>query len=155
MAVGVPSHATMIPAARRAGAPILLLALLAVGASACATTTSSNSFKGEQHAAAQTIANLQSAATAGEAGKICKQLLSHSLVSRLDVSAGGCQKAIKKQLEAIDTFEVSVQSVALGKQGPTQTATAGVKSIFAGKSRPSTLTLVKEGGVWRISGLGS
>jgi hypothetical protein len=143
----------MTVAVKRAGTPGLI-ALLAVGVSACATTTTSNSFKGEQHAAAQTIANLQSAATAGEAAKICKQLLSSGLVARLNASAGGCQQAIKKQLEEIDTFEITVQSVKLAGSGAKQTATAGVKSIYAGKSTPSTLTLVKEGSAWKISGLG-
>jgi len=149
----VPSHATMTAAVKRAGAA-LSLTLLAAGTSACATTSSSNSFKGEQHAAAQTIANLQSAATAGEAAKICNKLLAHSLVARLDALPGGCRQTIKKQLEEIDAFEVTVNSVALAKQGATPTATVRVKSTFAGKSRPSALTLVKEGGAWKISGLG-
>jgi hypothetical protein len=153
MARRVPSHATMIPAAKRTGAP-LLITLLAVGACGCATTSSSNSFKGEQHAAAQAIANLQSAATSGEAGKICNQLLARALVARLNAGAGGCQQAIKKQLEEIDTFEVTVRSVTLAQHGTMQTAAANVKSVFAGKNRESTLTLAKEGGKWRISGLG-
>jgi hypothetical protein len=144
----------MILAVKHSAMPVLLT-LLAAGLSACATTsTTSSSFKGEQHAAAQTIANLQSAATAGEAGKICKQLLSSALVARLNASAGGCQQAIKKQLEEIDSFEVTVQSVKLGASGATQTGTAVVKSIYAGKNTLSTLTLVKEDGAWKISGLG-
>ncbi len=143
----------MILAVKHSAMPVLLT-LLAAALSACATTTTSNSFKGEQHAAAQTIANLQSAATAGEAGKICKQLLSTALVARLNASAGGCQQAIKKQLEEIDSFEVTVQSVKLGASGAKQTATAVVKSIYAGKNALSTLTLVKEDGAWKISGLG-
>ena len=144
----------MILAVKHSAMPVLLT-LLAAALSACATTaTTSSSFKGEQHAAAQRIANLQSAATAGEAGKICKQLLSGALVARLNASAGGCQQAIKKQLEVIDSFEVTVQSVKLGASGATQTATAVVKSIYAGKNALSTLTLVKEDGAWKISGLG-
>jgi hypothetical protein len=139
---------------KRAGAP-LLLALLAAGVSACATTSSSsNSFKGEQQAAAQAVANLQSAATAGEAGKICKRLLASALVTRLNAAGGGCQQAIKKQLEEIDSFEVTVKSVAIDQHGAQPTATVGVKSVFGGAKRESTLTLVREGGVWRISGLG-
>ena len=107
----------MILAVKHSAMPVLLT-LLAAALSACATTaTTSSSFKGEQHAAAQRIANLQSAATAGEAGKICKQLLSGALVARLNASAGGCQQAIKKQLEVIDSFEVTVQSVKLGASG--------------------------------------
>ena len=43
--------------------------LLALGMNACASTSSSNAFKGESHAVAQTIINLQTEATAGEAAR--------------------------------------------------------------------------------------
>jgi hypothetical protein len=132
---------------------LLGLALAAAGLSACATTTST-SFKGEQHAVAQTVEKLQSSASAGEAGTICNQLLARKIVTSLQASPGGCKQAIKTQLNEIDSFELTVQSVQLGPAGAAQTATAGVKSVYKGKKRASTLTLVKEGGAWKISGLG-
>jgi hypothetical protein len=133
---------------------LAVIALCAVGVSACAgQSTSTSSFKGQQHAVAQTVADLQSAATAGEASKICKQILAAALVARLN-AGGGCKQAIKRQLEEVDNFEVTVQSVALGPGTASQTATAAVKSVKGGKTHPSTLTLVKESGKWRISGLG-
>jgi hypothetical protein len=141
--------------------PILLLSwpLLALGLAACGTSSvSTSTFSGERHAVAQTVANLQSDANAGEQKKICADDLSSALVVRLG-GKSGCETAIKNQLAQVDNLEVSVQSVALagarrhGAAGP-ETASAKVKSVYSGKGRESTLTLVKEGGKWKISGLG-
>jgi hypothetical protein len=131
--------------------PRLLCApLLALGVAGCASTTSSSNFKGEQHAVAQVVSNLQSEATAGEAKKICKNLLSSAVTTRLNAAQGGCTQAVKSQLTEVDTPEATVESVQVtGTQ-----ATAHVKSIYAGKDRLGTLALVKEGGKWKISGLG-
>jgi len=62
----------------------------------------------------------------------------------------GCEKAVKSQLTEVDSLELTVQSVQLAK-GETA-ATAQVKSIHQGKSHQSTLSLVKEGAKWKISG---
>jgi hypothetical protein len=134
-------------------AALLCLPLLALGVSACASTTSSGSFKGEAHAIAQTISNLQTEATAGEAKKICTDLLSSAVTARLGEAGrssigGGCTQAIKSQLSQIDTLELTVQSVL--PKSPTS-ASAQVKSTYAGKAKISTVTLVKEDGAWKIS----
>ena len=74
-----------------------------------------------------------------------------TVVSRL----GGtkrCEEAIKKQLTEIDSLTVSVQSVKLAA-GDTS-ATAAVTSVYEGKKRPSSVSLVKESGKWKISALG-
>ena len=126
------------------------LALLAPGLAACASTTSTSSFKGEEHAVAQAIANLQSNATALEHKKVCHEDLASSVVTRLDRAPGGCEKALESQLKQIDSFEVTVEAVKIDGRS----ATAHVKSIREGKQHIETLTLVKEGGKWRISGVG-
>jgi hypothetical protein len=126
------------------------VALLAVGMSACASTTSSSSFKGESRAIAQTISDLQSEATAGEAKKICTNLLASSVTARLKSASGGCTQAIKSQIAQVDTLTLTVQEVK--PSGPTS-ASAQVKSIYAGTSKLRTVTLVKEGGKWKISKL--
>ena len=135
----------------KARKPLTLLCapLLATGIAACGSTVST-SFKGERHAVAQTISNLQSHATALEAKKICGEDLASATVARLDTAAGGCKKAIETQLKEIDSFEVTVGSVQISGDK----ATARVKSIHTGKNRVDTLTLVREGGRWKISGLG-
>ncbi len=148
---------------------LLCWPLLGVGLSACATTVSTSAFKGEQHEIAQTIANLQTDATAGEDKKICANDLASAVVARLG-GTSRCEAAIKSQLDQVDNLEVSVQSVTLnagkpgggskprgaGKRGAggLATASARVKSIHSGKHTESTVSLVKEGGKWKISALG-
>jgi len=135
---------------RRALLPICLpLSALALGA--CGSTVSTSAFKGSQHEVAQTVANLQSHATAGEQKKICGQDLSAALVAKLG-GAAGCESAIKKQLAEVDSLEVKVGSVQIAAGG--RRASAKVASIYEGKSKLSTLALVRERGRWRISGLG-
>lgn len=123
--------------------------LLAVALSACAKTVSTSGLKGDAKSAAETIKNLQTDVTAGDQKKVCENDLAKALVTKLDAAEGGCQKAIKDQLAEIDSFEVTVEAV----QASPSTATAHVKSIFSGKSRKSVLSLVKEGGKWKLAAL--
>jgi hypothetical protein len=133
----------------RGAAGLICVPLLALGVGACGNAVSTSGFTGEQRAIAQTIANLQSDATAGEQKKICANDLSSAVVARLGGSKG-CEQAIKNQLAEIDSLEVKVQSVTLGGGA---TATARVKSTFGGKSRSRNISLVKERGKWKVSGL--
>ena len=130
---------------------LLCAPLLALGASACASTSTLSSFKGEEHAVAQVVSNLQSYGTAGEAQKICSELLANTVTARLSSAPGGCKHALKEQLTQVDTPEVTVEKVKL--HGATS-ATAEVKSTYAGKAKLTTVTLVKENGAWKISKLG-
>ncbi len=134
--------------------PIAKLAplALAVAASlaACGATTTSAGFSGEKHNAAQAVANLQSNATSGDEKKICSQDLAAAVVSRLG-GQSSCEKAIKEQLAQISNFETTVESVQIAAGG--RTAVAQVKSTHEGKSRVTPVTLVKEGGSWKVSAL--
>jgi hypothetical protein len=129
----------------------LLCAALALGLAACGNTVSTTAFKGEEHEVAQTIANLQADATAGEQKKVCANDLAAAVVQRLGGTAG-CEAAIKRQLAEIDNLELSVSSIKLDPAA--KSATATVKSTYAGKKRPGTLSLVKEGGKWKVATLG-
>ena len=132
----------------RATIALLCAPLLATGVAACgANTVSTSSFKGEQQKVAQTVAHLQSHATALEAKKICKEDLAAANVARLNTASGGCKQAIESQLKQIDSFETTVQSVQINGA----TATARVKSVNGGKKGVQTVTLVKEGGKWKVS----
>ncbi len=137
---------------RRLLAP-LVLSLLASTLAGCGTTatTATSSFSGTERVVAQAIANLQSAASSAEPSKICADDLSAHLVSRLG-GQHGCESAIKHQLNQVDDLEVTVESVQLGRGK--KTARAVVKSIYEGKNRSSTLSLVKESGGWKVAGLG-
>jgi hypothetical protein len=133
------------PAHLLAAAPLVGLLL-----AACGSSVSTSSFKGEAHEVAQTIANLQTDATAGDQAKICSNDLAAATVARLG-GKKACEAAIKNQVSEIDNLEASVESVHVDPAG--KTATATVKSVYGGKKRTTTVTLVKEGGRWRVSAL--
>jgi len=127
--------------------------LLAVLLAACGSSVATTSFKGEEHEVAQAISNLHTNASAGDEQKLCADDLAATVVGTLNRAPGGCNQAIKNQLAEIDNFEVTIRGVHVTSRGAHPTATATVKSIKAGKSRPSTVTLVKEAGRWKVSGL--
>jgi hypothetical protein len=127
--------------------------LLAIAFAACGSTSSVTGFKGEQRAAAQAIANLQTYATARDEQKICTNLLAKAVVARLELAKGGCKQAMNKQLGEIDSFEVTVQSLQVDASAAPPTASASVKNVRSGKTRLSTVSLVKEGGKWKISSI--
>ncbi|HUA11517.1 MAG TPA: hypothetical protein VMA83_05895 [Solirubrobacteraceae bacterium] len=125
-------------------------ALIAAVLAGCASTSSvSSSFKGEEHGVAQAIADLQTAATAGEEKKIC------ALFTKANVAAlggqSGCEAAVKSQLGQLDSFELATKAVHL--EGDDR-ATATVEAVVSGKKKDQTVKLVKEGGSWRIDELG-
>ncbi len=132
---------------------LLCAPLLAFGLGACGSTSSVTGFKGEEHAVAQTIANLQSDATARDEQKICTELLAKAVVARLELVKGGCKEAMSKQLGEIDTYEVTVESVKVDASAVPPTASASVKNVRSGKTGLSTVSLVKEAGKWRISSI--
>ena len=122
---------------------------LCLAVAACGTTTSTSKFKGEEHEAAQTVADLQSDVSSSDEKKICTNDLSATVVQRLG-GTKACEAAIKEQLKEIDSTELEVQSVKVAGD----VATVTVKSVYGGKKRQSTLTLRKEGGKWKIVSLG-
>ncbi|HTD58646.1 MAG TPA: hypothetical protein VK672_07090 [Solirubrobacteraceae bacterium] len=121
---------------------------LTVGLAACGETASTSNFKGESHSVAQTVSDLQADATASDQKKLCENDLAATLTARLR-SGGGCQAVLKNQLHEIDALNMTIESIAVAVAG----ATARVKSTYSGKSRVTTLTLVKEGPRWKISGV--
>lgn len=139
----------MIASARQIASGLCALTL-AAGLAACGETASTSGFKGESHNVAQTVSNFQSDASANNQKKLCENDLTATLTARLH-SAGGCQAVLKEQLHEIDALSLTIESIAVNGT----TATAHVKSTYSGKNRISTLTLVKEGSHWKISGVSS
>jgi hypothetical protein len=121
-----------------------------VGLGACGETASTSAFKGESHSVATTVSDFQKDATGGDQKKLCENDLAATLTTRLR-GAGGCQAVLKKQLHEIDALNMTIESINLG--GASKRALARVKSTYSGKSRITTLTLVKEGSRWKISGV--
>jgi len=118
------------------GAPVLAVCLLG-----CANKVSTSGFSGEEREVARTISNLQADATAADEQKICRNDLAAAVV------------AVKSQVTEVDSLNMTVQSVQLTGTGAQRTASARVKSVYEGKMRPRTVSLVKEGGKWKISGV--
>lgn len=123
---------------------------LALGLSACAQTVSTSGLKGDAKSAGETVKDLQSDVTTGESKKVCQKDLASAVVKRLQSAPGGCQGTIKEQLAEIGSVELTVESV----QVSGTTATARVKSVYSGKKRTSTISLVKEGARWKIASFG-
>ncbi len=130
--------------------PPLLAVLLALGVGACGSTVSTSGFKGEAHAVAQRISDLQSDVSAVNEQKICEQDFSRAARARLNTAGSTCKQALKRQLVSIDDYELTVEKIAVSGA----TATARVRSTWAGKLSTNTLRLVKEGGNWRVEGVG-
>ncbi len=131
--------------------PLLIAVLLALGVGACGSSTvSTSSFKGEAHAVAQRISDLQSDVSALNEQKICAQDFSRAARARLSTAGNTCKRALKRQLGSIDDYELSVEKIAVSGA----TATARVRSTWSGKLSTNALKLVKEGGTWRVEGLG-
>jgi hypothetical protein len=133
---------------------ILAAAVAAAVLGGCAqATTSKNStanFKGEQRLVANTVEDLQSAGAKGDQGTICRQLLARDFVLRIARGAT-CESRVDAALKDTDTYDLTVQSVALAGTK----ATARVKTENGAKDKIATLGLLKEAGRWKVSDLGS
>jgi hypothetical protein len=147
-AARVPSSPSMSAIAIRRLCLTGLLLFAPVGLSACGEVVSTGKFSGENKAVAQTISNFQSDVSTAKESNICQKDLASALKIRLSTARGGCQQAIKNQLGQVDTFTLTIEAVAVNGAA----ATATVQSTYSGKNATSTLTLVKEGGQWKISG---
>jgi hypothetical protein len=133
----------------------LLAAALAVAALAagCApqTSTSSNSvskFRGDQRAVAQAVEDLQSAADNSDETKICTQILAKPLADRLAAANHGCPAAVNEAIKDTDSTDMTVEAVRITGNR----AVARVKFETGKKDRRADITLVREGGGWRIAG---
>jgi hypothetical protein len=118
-----------------------------VSLAGCGEAVSTSAFKGQSRNVAQTLSDFQKDATAGEEAKLCQRDLAAKIVTSLK-RGGGCEAALKDQLREVDALNLTVESVAVDGAS----AQARVKSTWSGKDRLSTLSLVKEGARWKISG---
>jgi hypothetical protein len=127
--------------------PLAICCLLAASAAGCGTKTSAGNFRGEQAAVAKVVDDLSNASSRHDTSTICDSLLAADVAKRL----GNCKTVIGHQLDNVDNFDVTVQSVAINGSR----AQARVKSTANGKSELDTLNLVKgRDGRWRIQSLG-
>jgi hypothetical protein len=149
MGVSNPKAAARHGATGKRLSAIVLAALSALALAACGTTVSTSGYKGEKEAVAKRVSEFQSDASASEEKKVCENDLAATVKARLQTAGNTCQSALKHQLSQIDTLELKIKSIAV--QG--NKASARVTSTWSGKTRESTLALVKEGSAWRIAAL--
>lgn len=136
--------------------PVLVAAALTLSACGQSAKDSSDDFKGEQKAVAQTVEDLQSASSKGDEDKICDEILAADLAKKIkardDGKSPSCANALKDALRDADSFELQVKKVEIDGT----TATATVESDKTGSDKQTTqLTLTKAGDGWRIASLGS
>ncbi|HEX6023009.1 MAG TPA: hypothetical protein VFZ00_13500 [Solirubrobacter sp.] len=123
----------------------LALPLTACGAQA---TNSASEFEGEQAKVAELVDQLAAAGRAGDAEKICNEILAKQLVTELKSAGGDCVKEMDRAIDDASDFDLRVRSVKIAGD----TATAQVRQGDGGTT--ATFTFVKEGGGWRASALG-
>lgn len=127
-----------------------LLSVTALAGCGSVATKSSTTFTGEAASVQDTITSFQSAAQNRDNSKLCKQILAPALAAKLKDSGGGCTHVIGNQLNEVDNYNLTIESIAV--KGTT--AQARVKSTSNGKDHFDTLLLTKVGSSWRLSGLG-
>jgi putative lumazine-binding protein len=129
--------------------PVVLLAAVLV---AGCTTQSSNDdstskFRGDQRLVANTVEDFESAASKGDQDKVCRDLLAKALVAQYAQRGGTCEKAVDAALKDTDSFDLTVERIAISGQE----ATATVKADRGKNDINQSMTLVKQGAGWRIS----
>ena len=127
--------------------PVLALLVMACGA---APEKSENKFKNtDQAAIAKLVDDLASAGRAGNASKICTEILAKQLVDELKQAGGNCEQELKRAIDDAQDFDLQVDNVKVTGS----TATAQVRQ---GKTKKvATFAFVKEKAGWRASALGS
>jgi hypothetical protein len=128
----------------------LLVPVALAGCGAQRSSSSAGKFSGEQKQVAQTVDDLATAGQKSDEKTVCGTLLSRALVARLNAGGSTCLKAVGDQIDSADSFTLKVESVAVTGSR----ATAQVTSTVSGHDAKRTLSFVREGGGWRVSGLG-
>lgn len=137
--------------------PVVALCVLAVAVGGCGGASAGDSakdFDGPERAVAKAIEELETAAADDDAAKVCKQLLSDSLLAALQKQGTNCTRAVKEAFDDADSVELEVDDVTIAGGG--QTATARVVSGRPGADKKTdVLKLERDGPAWKISALGS
>jgi hypothetical protein len=132
-----------------------LAAAVVLGAGGCAAQNSSSAgdFTGAEKQVATTLDHLQSDIRAGDAGKVCSRDLSKRLVDEITrKSSKSCASALDGPLKDVSDANLSVAKGDITVSG--NRATARITSGSGSGKRRDTLTFVREGGGWKLDGLG-
>jgi hypothetical protein len=126
----------------------LLAALLLPLAGCAASSSTSGKFKGQAQQVAQVVADLSAAGRAGDAKKICTDILANELVQQLRAAGGDCQSEMKSAIQDATDYNLQVANVQVNGNKATAKVRQGTKGQVV------TFTFVKENGTWRASSLG-
>ena len=125
---------------------VLVLTLSGCGATA---QDSAQEFKGEEQKVAATVEQLEDAARADEAGKVCTALLDDALLTTLKRQGTNCTTAVKDAIADADNFDLTVDDVTISGDK----ATAKVVSGKGSEEKSDTLDLARDGSDWKIASL--
>ena len=128
---------------------LVLAASLAGCTASRSNTDSSSDFKGANALVARTIEDLESAASKGDEGEICGQLLAARLVDRLSARGKDCGTVVQDALDDTDTSNLTVESVRITGDS----AVAREKAETGDHDRIETVGLVHERDRWKIARL--
>jgi len=119
------------------------------GCSLTPTKSSSNAgFTGERANVATALNLLASDASSANGSDICKNVLAQAVRSRLN-QIGSCEKIIDNQLKTSDDFTLTIKKIDIAGK----TATARVQTQHNGDKVTSTVSLLKQNGLWRLKSI--
>lgn len=111
---------------------------------------SEDDFNAEQQEVIETITAFGDATANKDYKTLCNDLLSEEASN----IGGDCEKTFSKTGEALSDFKLTIKSVEVKPDGKTASAEVSVTSNVSPEPQVQTLSLVKEGGEWRIQILG-
>ena len=130
----------------------LALAVLSLAVSACGAAPADQESKftnGDQQAIAKLVDELAEAGRAGNAEKICTEILAKQLVDELKTAGGNCETELKRAIDDANDYDLQVTDIKV--TGTTATAT-----VRQGESKnAATFAFIKEKAGWRASALGA
>jgi hypothetical protein len=128
--------------------PVAAALTLVLAACGSAAQQSASRFKGDEAKVAEVVDELAAAGRAGDAQKICSEILASTLVTEIKNAGGDCVNEMDRAIADASDYDLQVRSVKV--RGPT--ATAQVRQGADGTT--ATFTFIKDKGEWRASALG-
>jgi hypothetical protein len=127
--------------------------LLSAAIAGCGQAPSSaGDFKGTEKDVADTIEQLQTAASNRKPEDICSEVLSRALVDKLKTSGNACVDEMEKIVNDADDYELDVTAVTITGS----TATARVKARRGDNDNAvTTFSLALEDKKWRLTNFGA
>jgi hypothetical protein len=125
---------------------------LAVAVGGCSLTPTSSSstagFTGPKAPIATALNLFASDSSSGNGADLCKNVFATAVRKRLN-QVGNCTKSVDDQLKTTDDFTLTVEAIKVTGAN----ASAQVLTIHDRKKVISTVTLVRQGGTWRVDSI--